>query len=117
MAQQTWSWGSVAPDRWFSDRGKGSVLIRGYLSVRTQTPERRTPGDALWSYDIGGDDLLVAVRSGTFDVPRPLSVRYVGNGRLSVEGHNQTAHVPDGVYTILATPLAGLASEMDERAE
>lgn len=117
MSEGTWPWGTLAPDRWFADRGKGSVLVRGYLSVRAQTPERPTPSDALWSYDIGGADLMVAVRSGTFDVPCPLSVRYVGNDRLVVEGHNQTAHVPEGVYTILVTPLAGLVNEIDDRAE
>jgi hypothetical protein len=60
---------------------------------------------------------MIAVRSGTFDVPRPISVRYVGDGRLSVEGHNQTAHVPDGNYTIFVTPLPCALAEVDERAE
>jgi hypothetical protein len=95
MTEQTWTWGSIAPDRWFADRAKGSVLIRGYLSVGARIPPREGPGDALWSYDVGSDDLMVAVRSGSFDVPRPITVRYVGNGKLSVEGPNEIAHLPD----------------------
>lgn len=117
MAQPTWTWGSVAPDRWFADRAKGSVLVRGYLSIGARIPPRDGFGDALWSYDLGGDDLLLAVRHGSFDVPRPISVRYLGDGKLSLEGPNEVARLPDGTYTILLTPVSSVLTEIDGPAE
>ena len=110
--ERNWTWASIAPNEWFTDRTGGSVLVRGYVPARASVPdEART--DALWAFDFKGRGIVVAVRRGAFDVPRPVEWRYVGEKGLAPFGVGEVMRVPQGTYVVLMTPVAAPLRDVD----
>ena len=116
MPDRTWTWGSVAPDEWFTDRANESMLVRGYLTARAEVPAQDTD-DALWTYTFRDRDFAILVRRGAFDVPRPVEMRYVGGGNLAPVGVGEIMSVPQGTYLLLVTPIAAQVHNIDVQLE
>jgi hypothetical protein len=126
LAEGTWTWGSIAPDEWFADRTSGSLLVRGYLTARSELPEgpEGRNDDALWTYTFRGGDFAISVRSGSFEVPRqvprPIEMRYIGGGNVTAIGAGVATRIPPGVYVILSTPidvpLRGIGMRLEQEA-
>jgi hypothetical protein len=93
VPDRTWTWGSLAPDFWFEDRANESILVRGYLTARAE-PSMTDGEDSMMTYHFRDRDFAVSVRKDGCQVPVPVTMQYVGGGKIVAVGVGQTRVAP-----------------------
>jgi hypothetical protein len=118
MSKQERAWGAHAPDGWYADRSKGSVLIRGYLALLSRTPQTEHETElGVWSGNFEGRDLHVMFMRGSPKIPRPITYQFIGGDRVAVSRSDDLVTLPSGRYVLLSVPVQAHYMAVTEEME